>query len=221
MEPARAPQDALVEAAIAHGVRDHRVLRALRAVPRAGFVPAELASRAYSDSPLPIGRDQVTSQPSLIAQMLAGLALRGGERVLEIGTGHGFQTALLAHLAAEVWSVERHPDLAATARANLLRAGIAGAVVVVGDGSTGLAEHAPYDAIVVSAASARVPDPLSEQLAPGGRLVVPIGPGGWEDVVLFQGTADGLQRRAVLTGACFVRLYGRHGFPAPGSEAAK
>jgi protein-L-isoaspartate(D-aspartate) O-methyltransferase len=183
-------------------------------IPRADFVPPGLVDRAYDDEPLPIPRDQVTTQPSLTAQMIEALALDGSERVLEIGTGYGFQTALLARLAREVWSVERFADLAATAEANLARHGIDNAHVVVGDGSQGLLEHAPYDAVIVAAAFPEVPPPLEEQLAPGGRIVQPIGPGGHDDVVLFEKRPGGLAKRRSVTGAHFVRLVGRHGYRA-------
>jgi protein-L-isoaspartate(D-aspartate) O-methyltransferase len=202
----------LAEAARAAGVRDARVLEALRSVPRAGFVPAELAARAYLDEPLPIPHSQVTTQPSLAAKMVEALELAGSERVLEVGTGHGFQSALLAQLAGLVWSVERWEDLAATARANLARHGVENVAVVVGDGSLGLPEHAPYDAVLVSAACPRVPAPLVQQLAQGGRLVQPIGRGGNEEVLLFEKRGEGLLLRRLVTGAHFVPLYGRHGF---------
>ena len=209
----RGPTQAdLVETLVVHGIRDPRVLDAFRAVPRADFVPPRLAEHAYVDEPLPIPHRQVTTQPSLVAKMIEALALAGGERVLEIGTGYGFQTALLARLAARVWSVERWPDIADVGRENLARAGVENAEVVVGDGSEGLPEHAPFDAVLVSAAFPSVPAPLAAQLAPGGRLVQPIGPGGNEDVVLFAKTADGLERRATVTGARFVPLVGRHGY---------
>jgi protein-L-isoaspartate(D-aspartate) O-methyltransferase len=194
------------------GVTDERVLEAYRRVPRAGFVPADLAPRAYVDEPLPIPHGQVTTQPSLVARMVEALELGGDERVLEIGTGHGFQTALLAELAAEVWSVERFADLADTARANLDRHGARNVEVVVGDGTLGLADRAPYDAVVVAAAHPDVPDPLVEQLAPGGRLVHPVGSGGREDVALFVKDGDTVVRRRTIVGAHFVRLMGEHGF---------
>jgi len=206
--------DDLVAAILAEGIHDPAVVEAVRTVPRAGFVPPELAGRASIDRPLPIPHRQVTTQPSLVARMVEALGLTGSERVLEIGTGYGWQTALLARLAGRVWSVERWPDLAETARANLERHGAGNVEVVVGDGSGGLPEHAPYDAIIVSAAFPEVPGPLAEQLAPGGRLVQPLGPGGQEEVVLFERTPAGLERRRFLTGAHFVRLYGKHGFPA-------
>jgi protein-L-isoaspartate(D-aspartate) O-methyltransferase len=207
-----APQE-LARIVRADGVRDRRVLEAIAAVPRADFVPAEHAERAYRDEPIQIPRDQVTTQPSLIARMLAALALQGHERVLEVGTGHGFQTALLALLAAEVVSVERFADLAETARGNLERHGIRNAEVIVGDGSGGVPERAPFEGIVVSAAFISVPEPLSEQLAEGGRLVQPLGPGGRDDVVLFERRGDRLERRRSIVPAHFVRLVGEHGFP--------
>jgi protein-L-isoaspartate(D-aspartate) O-methyltransferase len=202
----------LVRAVAAAGVGDERVLEAFRSVPRAGFVPAESVGRAYVDEPLPIPHAQVTTQPSLVAKMVEALELRGDERVLEVGTGHGFQTALLAELAGAVWSVERWPDLAETARDNLARHGARGVQVAVGDGTLGFPEHAPYDAIVVAAAFPRVPGPLADQLAAGGRLVHPVGPGGREDVALFEKGPRGLVRVRTLTGAHFVRLVGERGF---------
>jgi protein-L-isoaspartate(D-aspartate) O-methyltransferase len=202
----------LVRTLAATGVRDERVLEAVRKVPRHEFVPPDSRRRAYQDVPLPIPHDQVTTQPSLTARMIEALALRGAERVLEIGTGHGFQTALLATLAQEVWSVERWPDLAAAARVNLARLGIDNAHVVVADGTCGLPDQAPFEAVVVSAAFTRVPAPLSRQLAAGGRLVQPIGPGGNEEVALFVAEEGRLRRVALVTTAHFVRLVGRHAF---------
>jgi protein-L-isoaspartate(D-aspartate) O-methyltransferase len=207
------PED-LVAAARMAGVRDEHVLEALRNVPRAVFVPAWQIDRAYEDMPLPIAHAQVTTQPSLVAKMVEALALAGSERVLEIGTGYGWQTALLASLADFVWSVERWPDLAEAARANLERCGVRNVEVSVGDGSRGLAGQASFDGILVSAAFPRVPPPLAEQLAPGGRLVQPIGRGGNEDVVLFERRGDRLDAVRSLTLAHFVPLVGRHGFPA-------
>lgn len=205
------PED-LVTAARVFGVRDTRVLAAIRETPRIGFVPPALADRAYQDSPLPIGHEQVTTQPSLVAAMVEALSLTGGEAVLEVGTGLGWQTGLLARLAAAVWSIERFADLAEAARANLARHGVSNVVVVVGDGSRGLPEAGPFDAIVVAAAFSHVPEPLAAQLAPGGRLVQPIGPGGNDDVILFGRSEAGLVPRRTVTGAYFVRLVGAHGF---------
>ena len=199
---------------MAAGVRDPPLLQALREVPRSAFVPAALAAQAYLDQPLPIPHGQVTTQPSLVAKMLEALELTGFEQVLEVGTGYGFQTALLAQLSGFVWSIERWPDIAATARDNLARHGVTNVEVVVGDGTAGLAERAPFDAILISAAFPQVPPPLPEQLAPGGRLVQPIGSGGNEEVVLFARGPQGLVRRRAVSSARFVRLYGTHGFPA-------
>jgi protein-L-isoaspartate(D-aspartate) O-methyltransferase len=196
----------------AQGIRDPSLLEAILAVPRDEFVPPELSARAFVDEPLPIGRDQVTTQPSLVARMVEALELRGSERVLEVGTGFGWQTALLARLAARVWSVERWPDLAEAARERLEQSDAANVSVVVGDGSEGLPEHAPYDAILVSAAFPSVPSTLVAQLTDRGRLVHPLGEGGDEEVVLFEKRGGELARRRMLTRARFVRLYGRHGF---------
>jgi protein-L-isoaspartate(D-aspartate) O-methyltransferase len=208
------PDPALANSAAAAGIRDPRLLEAMRVVPRAGFVPAEHAEWASIDEPLPIGHGQVTTQPSLVAAMIESLELQGSEIVLEVGTGFGYQTALLAHLARFVWSVEWWPDLAAAARASVDAAGIANVEIVTGDGSAGLPQHAPFDAIIVSAAFPAVPQPLVDQLVSNGRLVQPIGPGGDEDVVLFERRGSTLRRMRSVTLARFVRLVGAHGFAA-------
>ena len=159
----------------------------------------------------------MTTQPSLVAAMIEALALEGHERVLEVGTGYGWQTALLARLASFVWTLERLPALAEAAARALVRQDVENVRIVVGDGTDGLPGQAPYDAIVVSAAHPRVPDPLVEQLVPGGRLLQPIGEGGSEEVVLFEKTEErGLERRRTVIDAHFVRLYGRHGFAPEG-----
>jgi protein-L-isoaspartate(D-aspartate) O-methyltransferase len=193
-------------------VRDARLLEAIGAVPRAEFVPDDLVHAAERDAPIPIPHGQVTTQPSLVAKMVEALELDGSERVLEVGTGYGWQTALLARLAREVVSVERFADLADEARSRLARAGVENVEVVVGDGSAGWPERAPFEAILVAAAFTSVPPPLEAQLAEGGRLVQPVGPGGDDDVVLFAKRAGELVRVRSLTGARFVRLFGRHGF---------
>ena len=205
----------------AEGIRDRRVLATFRAVPRALFVPAEAVGQAYLDEPIRIPRGQVTTQPSLIAAMVAALGLTGGERVLEVGTGLGFQTAILARLARQVVSIERLADLAAQARANLAAAGVGRVTVVVGDGTLGVPEHAPYQAIVVSAASPWVPGPLVEQLTDGGRLVHPVGPGGHEQVTAFSRQADRLVVEARLVPARFVPLVGAYGTPARGGRGER
>jgi protein-L-isoaspartate(D-aspartate) O-methyltransferase len=195
----------------AEGIRDRRVLAAFCAVPRARFVPPAAARHAYLDAPIRIPHGQVTTQPSLIASMVAALKLSGTERVLEVGTGLGFQTAIVAMLARQVVSVERFADLAEQARANLAAVGLGRVTVVVGDGTLGVPEHAPYHAIVVAAASPNIPPPLIEQLAPGGRLVHPVGPGGHEQVTAFHKEGDRLVADTQLTLAYFVPLVGAHG----------
>ena len=195
------------------GVRDPRLLDALRTVPRADFVPANLAEQAYENKPLPIPHGQVTTQPSLVARMVEALGLAGSERVLEVGAGYAWQTALLARLCGFVWAVERFGDVAEAARENLARFGVTNAEVVAVDGTKGLPEHAPYDAILVAAAFPSVPRPLEEQLAAGGRLVQPVGPGGREEVVLFEKGTRGFVRRRTIAWARFVRLHGAHAFP--------
>lgn len=212
MDMPRPRKHPLVDAARAGGVDDPRVLDAVRDVHREAFVPPEHAQLANDDVPIAIPHDQVTTQPSLSALMVAALRLTGRERVLEIGTGYGYQAALLARLADRVVSVERWPDLAATARANLATAGVRNVLVVAGDGSEGVPADAPYDGVVVSAAFPEVPAPLVAQLRDGGRLVQPIGPGGVEQVILFERTPDGVVERARLCPASFVRLYGRFGY---------
>lgn len=203
----------LVEALLREGVDDERVQQAFRDVRRDQFVPPELKASAYVDRPIPIPHGQVTTQPSLIGQMVAALRLAGTERVLEIGTGLGFQTAILARLAGEVFSIERLPDVADQAKANLRAAGIEGVTIRVGDGTLGLPEFAPFGAIVVSAASPKVPPPLAEQLVDGGRIVHPLGSGGNEQVVVFRKEGDHLIRERMVVPAHFVRLIGIHGLP--------
>ncbi|MER6982962.1 protein-L-isoaspartate(D-aspartate) O-methyltransferase [Streptomyces carpinensis] len=213
IEAAPAPED-LVRAVREAGISDERLLQAVRATPRAAFVPTGYRSDAYRDVPIPIGHAQVTTQPSLSAMMIEGLGLSGYEHVLEIGTGLGFQTALLARVAADVVTIEMRPDIAAQARRNLARQGVGNVEPRIGDGSGGVPDRAPYDAVIVSAAFPEVPAPLAEQLRVGGRLVQPIGPGGREQVVSFLRTATGLDSGRILTPAHFVRLQGRYGFPS-------
>lgn len=157
------------------GIRDARVLTAMLDVPRHEFVPEELRSDAYEDRPLPIGAGQTISQPYIVALMLQHLALQPAHRVLDVGTGSGYVTALLSRICSEVYSVERYAELAASAQKVLQRMGYSNVKVIVGDGSRGLPEHAPFDAVLVSAAAATVPPALFDQLREGGRLIVPVG----------------------------------------------
>jgi protein-L-isoaspartate(D-aspartate) O-methyltransferase len=160
----------------ARGVGDEQVLDAMLRVPRHEFAPERYRDQAYEDHPLPIGEGQTISQPYIVARMLEALGLTPADRVLEVGTGSGYLTALLAELAAQVFSVERHAALADAARELLGRMGYTNVRVIVGDGSQGFAEAAPYDAIIVSAAAPEVPHALIEQLAEGGRMIIPVGP---------------------------------------------
>jgi len=203
----------LVQACRAHGIRDERVLEAFRLVRREDFVPPDWVGQAYRDRPIPIPHRQVTTQPSLVGQMVAGLHLDGTERVLEVGTGLGFQTAILAKLAREVLSIERFGDLAAWAERNLRRAGIENVDVTVGDGTLGLPGHAPFDAIIVAAAAPTVPAPLVGQLADGGRIAHPVGPGGTDTVTTYRKDRDRLVSEGPVIPAHFVRLVGAHGLP--------
>lgn len=207
-------RERLMEQLRAQGIGDLAVLRAIGETPRHLFVPEALRPRAYEDTALPIGHGQTISQPSTQARYVTTLGLSGRERVLEIGTGSGYQAALLSHLAAQVFTVERFADLARTARAALDAAGIGNVTVLVGDGSLGWRPYAPYDAILVAAAGPDVPGPLVEQLVDGGSLIMPLtGPSGQELVrVTRRGTGTVMDR---LGDARFVPLIGRHGFPPP------
>ncbi|HNW43739.1 MAG TPA: protein-L-isoaspartate(D-aspartate) O-methyltransferase [Elusimicrobiales bacterium] len=185
----------------ARGVKDERVLAAMAKVCRHCFVTEDMLSRAYEDYPLPIDREQTISQPYIVALMSELLELKGGERVLEIGTGSGYQTAVLAELAGEVFTVEFFPDLAAQARAKLEKLGYRNIKFKTGDGSEGWKEAAPYDAIIVTCAPAAVPQELTTQLREGGRLVLPVG----ENLTLVTKTAAGLTQR-VVCGVRFVPM---------------
>jgi protein-L-isoaspartate(D-aspartate) O-methyltransferase len=193
------------------GVKDSRVLAALRALPRHVFLSESEQSSAYGDSPLPIGDRQTISQPYIVGYMSEALRLRGKERVLEIGTGSGYQTAVLACLAERIYSIERIPELAARARETLRSLGIDNAEVTVGDGTEGCPEHAPFDAILVTAGAPAAPQSLLEQLAPGGRLLAPVGGRSIQDLMLWTRTPDGFESRRLIP-VVFVPLIGSHGW---------
>jgi protein-L-isoaspartate(D-aspartate) O-methyltransferase len=187
------------------GIRDVRVLAAMRDVPRHEFVPENLQADAYGDHPLPIGDGQTISQPYIVAAMLQYLALQSSDCVLEIGTGSGYVTALLSLLSAEVYSVERHARLAALAESTLLRLGYRNVKIRVGDGREGWAEYAPFDAILVSAATAEIPPALFAQLREGGRMMAPIGPASTQELQLIR-KVSGQSEVKNLEGCRFVPL---------------
>jgi protein-L-isoaspartate(D-aspartate) O-methyltransferase len=202
----------LVDTLRAKGIRDLAVLHAIRQVPRHLFVPDSVRHRAYDDVALPIGSGQTISQPYVQARYLELIALAGTERVLEIGTGSGYQTALLAMLTDTVFSVERVPALAQSARTALDAAGIRNVTVLVGDGTLGWRPFAPYDAILVAAASPDVPEPLTEQLGAGGRMVIPLGDREGQALTLITRDPVAGTRRTTLGDVRFVPLLGKHGF---------
>jgi len=201
----------LVETLRGKGIRDLAVLRAIQMVPRHLFVPESVRHRAYDDVALPIGNGQTISQPYVQARYLELIGLAGRERVLEIGSGSGYQTALLALLCDSVFGVERISALAEASRAALQAAGISNSTVPVGDGTIGWRPFAPYDAILVAAASPEVPAPLLEQLAPGGRMVIPLGGRAGQTLTLVRREADGL-KVSTIEDVRFVPLLGEFGF---------
>jgi protein-L-isoaspartate(D-aspartate) O-methyltransferase len=195
----------------ARGIRDERVLATMSHVPRHEFVPVEFRDQVYEDHPIPIGEGQTVSQPYIVAVMLQALALNPSDTVLEIGTGSGYQTALLAELTGQVYSVERHASLARMAEVTLARLGYNNLQVLLGDGSNGVQEHAPFDAIVVSAAAPQIPAPLFEQLRDGGRMVIPVGPAQAQELQLVRKKA-GQPLVTSLEGCRFVPLIGSEGY---------
>lgn len=212
------PRRRMSERIAAAGVRDPRVLESLAAVPRHSFVPDALRDQAYRDVALPIGEGQTISAPGVVAVMSEALRLSGSDRVLEIGTGSGYQAAVLARLAASVISIERVPRLAASARIALDRLAVTNVVVHLGDGTSGRPADAPYDAILVTAGGPEVPRPLIAQLAPGGRLVGPFGRREEQELVRLTRIAEGdgpeAVAREVLARVRFVDLLGAHGWAA-------
>src|SRR6478736_1863298 len=196
------------------GICDERLLAAMSKVPRHEFVSQQNWNEAYADHPIPIAEKQTTSQPYMIAAMVQAAEIKAEDRVLEIGAGSGYQTALLAELASQVFAVERYASLAEAAQKTLERLGYRNARIVTGDGSLGLPEAAPYDAIIVSAAAPRIPQALIGQLAVGGRLLIPVGESDQQLLQLVQRQPDGSTTVRTLEGCRFVPLIGEQGFVA-------
>ncbi len=201
----------MVEELRRFGIEDERVLSAMEKIPRHLFVPEHLRHLAYEDSPLPIGHGQTISQPYIVALMTQALELKGDEKVLEVGTGSGYQTAILCELSREVFSIERIPELAEGARRRLEELGYRNFHIRVGDGTLGWPEEAPFDRIIVTGGLPEVPRPLEEQLREGGRLVAPIGGRFDQDLCLFL-KEKGRLRRRVLCPCTFVPIIGSHGW---------
>jgi protein-L-isoaspartate(D-aspartate) O-methyltransferase len=201
----------LVETLQENGITDLAVLRAFDVTPRHLFVPTGVRHRAYEDSALPIGNGQTISQPSVHARYLSILRLTGREKVLEVGTGSGYQTVLLSHLAAQVFSIERIPALLENARDVIRRTGAPNVSLLLGDGTLGWRDYGPYDAILVSAASPSVPQPLLDQLADEGRLIIPLG-GAEEQTLAVLTRRGGEFERQDVAPVRFVPLLGRHGW---------
>jgi len=196
------------------GIHDAAVLAAMMAVPRHEFVSEDVRAHAYDDLPLPIGSGQTISQPYIVAAMTAVLHLQPGDRVLEIGTGCGYHAAVLSRLAKEVFTIERRPELASSASATLARLGYSNAHVHCGDGTLGLPELAPFDAILVAAAAPAVPKPLLAQLAEGGRIILPVGDAEHQELQLVEKRGDTFPTK-MLEGCRFVPLLGYHGWQEP------
>ncbi len=201
----------LVDAIRAAGVEDARVLAAFGSVPRHLFIPAAVRRYAYDDVALPIGWGQTASQPSLQALYAQILQIQPADRVLEVGTGTGFQTAVLAHLAAHVYSIERIPEISAQARANLDGLRIGNVALLVGDGTVGWSRYAPWDVILVAAGAPAVPTALVDQLAPGGRMLIPIGDLREQQLTLVRKGPDGVETESIVP-CSFVPLVGRFGW---------
>ena len=211
----RGARERLVETLREKGIKDLAVLRAFEMTPRHAFVPTGLRHRAYEDAPLPIGNGQTISQPWVHARYLELLRLTGRERVLEVGTGSGYQTVLLAHLWAKVFSIERIPALFHAAREAIERAGVKNVSMLMGDGTVGWREYAPYDGILVGAGAPSVPQPLLDQLAEGGRLLIPIGDRETQKLMLAE-RKQGVIETTEIAPVRFVPLLGSHGWSSEG-----
>lgn len=195
----------------ARGIRDARVLDAFRRVPRHLFVPKEHRAQAYEDHPVDIGAEQTISQPYMVATMTEALALQGGEKVLEVGTGSGYQTAILLALGARVFTIERLPELSARASETLAEAGFPGARFRVGDGTLGWPEESPFDRVIVTAGAPAMPLSLVQQLAEGGMMAVPVGEAKEQELLLVS-RQDGFVKKKRVCGCVFVKLVGAEGW---------
>ncbi len=212
MESYDIPRRRMVEDQLAaKGIRDERVLAAFRRIPRHLFVPEDVQGLAYEDRPLSIGRGQTISQPYMAACMSEALDLSGGEKVLEIGTGSGYQTAVLLELGAQVMSIERIPELSEFARGNLERAGVPGARLRVGDGTLGWPEESPFDRVIVTAGAPSMPAPLLDQVREGGAMAIPVGDEAEQELFLVRRENGGFRKTRIC--ACvFVKLLGEEGW---------
>jgi protein-L-isoaspartate(D-aspartate) O-methyltransferase len=199
------------EQVVARGVKDQRVIAAMKKVPRHLFVEEALQGQAYSDRPLPIGEKQTISQPYMVALMTEALELTGREKVLELGTGSGYQTAILAECAAKVFSIERIRSLAINARKLLLDLGYFNIEIKFSDGTYGWPEEGPFDAMIVTAGTPNIPQPLIDQLKAGGRLAIPVGDAYVQELIRITKTEEGVKRED-LGGCRFVKLIGKHGW---------
>ena len=195
------------------GITEPDILDAFRAVPREAFVGQDVAQHAYGDYPLPIGAGQTISQPYIVALMIQAAAIGAGDKVLEVGAGSGYAAAVISRIADKVIGIERHHELVETARERLRRLGYANVEIVEGDGTKGCLDHAPFDAILAAASGSHVPRPLVEQLAPGGRIVMPVGEPGWvQELIKVTKQDDGILKQENLGGVRFVPLIGEEGW---------
>jgi protein-L-isoaspartate(D-aspartate) O-methyltransferase len=220
LSPAQARREMVERQLVRRGIVDAGVLQAMGKVPRELFVAEDLARYAYDDTPLPLANGQTISQPYVVALMVEAAHIGRGDRVLDVGTGSGYAAAVLAQLASKVFGIERHAELAHTARQNLARAGVTNVEVFEGDGSMGLPQHAPFGAILVAASAPAAPHPLKAQLAEGGRLVIPVRADGYQDLLVLTREGDKFNEKN-LGAVQFVPLVGEQGFrDVRGGDAA-
>ncbi len=197
---------------IGRGINNRNVLQSLREIPRHLFVPEEIRSQSYDDNPLPIGKNQTISQPYIVAYMAEAAMITSTDKVLEIGTGCGYSAAVLSRLASQVYTIERIPELANDAKVRLHDLGYDNIHTFLSDGSIGLSEHAPFNAIIVTAGAPSVPHSLVQQLAPGGRMIIPVSKGHYEELLRITKTTDGEYESETLMDVRFVPLVGKEGY---------